>query len=230
MTHYKLIVIGAGLSGLAAGLRHARSGESTLILESHSIPGGLNSYYSRKGLLLETGLHAITNYATKDQRSAPLTRLLRQLKIKHKEFEIYPHRFSEIAFPETRLKFSNDFELFRSEVAAQFPSQIDTFDKLITAITAFDAFTPGPYISAREQLNSFISEPLLIEMLLCPIQFYGGYEENDLDWAQFTIMFEALFQEGFFRCSGGIKWLLERLQSGYTEQRGELRFKSGVSK
>jgi len=228
--HYKLIIIGAGLSGLSAGLRHARTGESTLIVEQHSIAGGLNSYYTRKGLLLETGLHAITNYATKAQRSAPLTRLLRQLKIKHHEFEIYPHKFSEIAFPDTKLKFSNDFELFISEIAKQFPKQIDNFKNLVTAINDFDAFTPSKYISARTILSTYITDPLLIEMLLCPIQFYGGYQENDLDWAQFTIMFEALFKEGFFRCSGGIKWLLERLLSGYANQGGEIKFKSKVAK
>ena len=57
MADYSLIIIGGGLSGLAAGIRFARFGGSVLILEKHFIPGGLNSYYYRKGILFETGLH-----------------------------------------------------------------------------------------------------------------------------------------------------------------------------
>ncbi|MEC7183375.1 MAG: FAD-dependent oxidoreductase, partial [Bdellovibrionota bacterium] len=46
---YDVIVIGAGLSGLAAGIRLAMFGKKVCILEKHSIPGGLNSFYQRKG-------------------------------------------------------------------------------------------------------------------------------------------------------------------------------------
>ena len=42
------IVIGAGMSGLAAGLRLAMFDKKVVLLEAHSISGGLNSYYSRK--------------------------------------------------------------------------------------------------------------------------------------------------------------------------------------
>lgn len=71
MADYQLIIIGGGLSGLAAGIRAARFGLKTLILEQHSLPGGLNSYYYRHGFLLETGLHAMTNYAQAGDRHAP---------------------------------------------------------------------------------------------------------------------------------------------------------------
>ncbi len=84
-SHYSLIIIGGGLSGLAAGIRFARFGGTVLILEKHVIPGGLNSYYSRKGFLLETGLHAMTNFAAPAQKHAPLNRLFRQLKISRKK-------------------------------------------------------------------------------------------------------------------------------------------------
>ena len=79
MADYQLIIIGGGLSGLAAGIRAARFGQKTLILEQHSLPGGLNSYYVRQGRLLETGLHAMTNCAAPRDKHAPLNRLFRQL-------------------------------------------------------------------------------------------------------------------------------------------------------
>ncbi|RPJ12361.1 MAG: NAD(P)/FAD-dependent oxidoreductase, partial [Deltaproteobacteria bacterium] len=58
-----LLVIGGGLSGLAAAIRAARFSPDVLLVEKHIRLGGLNSYFFRNGILLETGLHAITNYA-----------------------------------------------------------------------------------------------------------------------------------------------------------------------
>jgi len=46
--NYDAIVIGAGMSGLAAGIRLAMFDKKVVILEKHSIPGGLNSYYQRR--------------------------------------------------------------------------------------------------------------------------------------------------------------------------------------
>jgi len=85
--HVPLLIIGGGLSGLAAALRFARFIPDVLLLEQHSRIGGLNSYYYRNKRLFETGLHAITNYAEAKDKKAPLNRLLRQLKIKRKELD-----------------------------------------------------------------------------------------------------------------------------------------------
>jgi len=81
---YPLLIIGGGLSGLAAGIRFARFGQKVLILEKHSKIGGLNSYYHRKGKLLETGLHAVSNFAPPEDKHAPLNRLLRQHRKRRK--------------------------------------------------------------------------------------------------------------------------------------------------
>ena len=78
---YDAIVIGAGLSGLAAGIRLAMFGKKVCILEKHSIPGGLNSFYQRKGIQFDVGLHALTNFAKRGERGLPLTKILKQLRI-----------------------------------------------------------------------------------------------------------------------------------------------------
>ena len=57
------LIIGGGLSGLAAAIRFARFNPEVLVLEKHHRIGGLNSYFYRNNQLFETGLHAITNYA-----------------------------------------------------------------------------------------------------------------------------------------------------------------------
>ena len=43
MADYQLVIIGVGLSGLAAGIQAARFGTKTLIVEQHHRASGLNS-------------------------------------------------------------------------------------------------------------------------------------------------------------------------------------------
>ena len=45
--HYDVVIIGAGMSGLAAGIRLAHFEKSVCVLDKHSTPGGLNSLRMR---------------------------------------------------------------------------------------------------------------------------------------------------------------------------------------
>ena len=63
----------------------------------------------------------------------------------------------------------------------------------------------GPRAVMAEHLN----EPLLIEMLICPLMWYGNARENDMDFGQFCIMFRACYLEGFGRPFKGVRVILE---------------------
>ncbi|MEC8614416.1 MAG: FAD-dependent oxidoreductase, partial [Verrucomicrobiota bacterium] len=43
--HYETVIIGAGMAGLAAGIRLALAGKNVIVLERHNASGGLNSFY-----------------------------------------------------------------------------------------------------------------------------------------------------------------------------------------
>ena len=53
----KVIVIGAGISGLTAAIYARRAGCETLVLEKALGPGGLSTSWSRKGYTFEGGIH-----------------------------------------------------------------------------------------------------------------------------------------------------------------------------
>lgn len=216
------------MSGLAAAIRLARFGRRTLILEKHTRPGGLNSFYYRHGLLFETGLHALTNYAGPEDRSAPLNRLFRQLKLSRKSFQTHQQIGSEIRFPNQRLRFTNDFSCLHDEITLKFPGSASGFARLTEFVKGYDPFNKQPWRSARLTLSTFIPDPLLIEMLLCPLMIYGNSQEDDMDLAQFVIMFQAVFLEGFFRPMGTIRDFLDLLLTHYQALGGEIRFKAGV--
>ncbi len=229
--HVPLIIIGGGLSGLAAGLRFARFLPDVLILEKHSRLGGLNSYYYRNNRLFETGLHAITNFAEPKDKKAPLNRLLRQLKIKRKELDLHEQNRSEIHFlNQESLLFSNDFTLFCNEISEKFPNSFAGFNELLNIIDEYDPFAPRDFISARTIILEKLHDQLLTDMLLCPLMYYGSSIENDMDFGQFVIMFRAIFQEGMFRPGGTIKDLLDLLTNHYQTHGGKLRTKAGVKR
>ena len=69
-----VVVVGAGISGLSAGIYAARSGFDVTILEQHNTFGGLSTGWSRKGYFFEGGMHWLTGSSPK----MPLHRLWKE--------------------------------------------------------------------------------------------------------------------------------------------------------
>jgi phytoene dehydrogenase-like protein len=231
MQTYDTIIIGAGMSGLAAGIRLAMFDKKVLILEKHTIAGGLNSFYARKGRKLDVGLHAMTNFAKKGERGKPLTKLLKQLRIPYGDLALNEQHASRIIFPHNELTFTNDLNVFTDEVLEKFPSEKDGFMALLEDIRNFNEVNlENPYESAKERVAKFIKLDTLREMIFCPLLIYGSAWEDDMDFSQFVIMFKSIFLEGFARPEGGVRRVISLLMKRYKDLGGEIRFRSGVDK
>jgi phytoene dehydrogenase-like protein len=228
---YDAIIIGAGLSGLAAGVRLAHFGRRVCIVERHRIPGGLNSYYRRRGREFDVGLHAVTNYAPKGTRRGPFPRLLRQLRMSWDEWSLVPQSRSAIMFGDACLEFSNDFSLFEAEVRRHFPHQSDGLAALVASLLDYDQYgREGWCCSAREVVGVHITDPLLREMILCPVLCYGSARESDMEFGQFSMIFRSMFLEGLSRPRGGARQILDRLVEKFLALGGELRYGAGVGR
>lgn len=228
---YDTIIIGAGMSGLAAGIRLAYYDQKVCILERHTTIGGLNSFYRLRGRDYDVGLHAVTNFTPKGAKKGPLAKLLRQLKFQWDDFALAPQIGSQVAFPGVRLNFGNDISLLTSEIARHFPRQKDNFQRLLARIVDYDDLNDELFqLSSRQILGEIFTEPLLVEMLLCPLMWYGNAREDDMDWGQFCIMFRSVFLEGFCRPLAGVRLILKNLVRRFRELGGELKLRSGVSR
>lgn len=234
--NYDCIVIGAGMSGLAAGIRLAMFDKKVVILEKHSIPGGLNSYYQRKNFdtggirQFDVGLHALTNFIKKGEKGKPFSKLLKQLRLSYDDFKLHPQTHSKIQFPEVALKFSNDFELLLSEVQEKFPHDIDQFLILVDVVQKWNELDLSQgYRSCRQVLENVLTDPLLREMILCPLLIYGSAWEDDMDFSQFVVMFKSLYFEGFSRPEGGVRTIISLLMKKFEDAGGEIRFRTAVS-
>lgn len=230
---YDTIIIGAGMSGLAAGIRLAHFDQRVCILERHYTIGGLNSFYRMGGRDYDVGLHAVTNFSEKGARHGPLAKLLRQLRLRWDDFQLAPQVGSSIRFSDAELDFGNDIGLLESEIAKHFPRQIDNFRRLTGCLLDYDDLDgqdPQFTRSSREVLSEIITEPLLCEMLLCPLMWYGNARERDMDFGQFCIMFRACYLEGFGRPLKGVRLILKHLVRKFRGLGGELKLRSGVSR
>jgi phytoene dehydrogenase-like protein len=233
-SHYDVAIIGAGMSGLAAGIRLAHFGQRVCIFERHNAPGGLNSFYSLAGRKYDVGLHALTNFVGPGVKGTPLGKIFRQLRIDRDEFELAEQRGSRIAFGahgEHELHFTNNPDVLAADIARKFPNEIDGWRALLAALPGYDALGAAvDATSAREFVTRFVRDPLLIEMIFCPLMFYGSARENDMDLSQFAIMARALFLEGFARPPDGVRVILRVLLEKYRAAGGERRMKCGVSR
>jgi len=228
---YDSVIIGAGMSGLAAGIRLAHYDQRVCILERHHVIGGLNSYYRQGGRNFDVGLHAMTNFAPKGTKSGPLSRLMKHLRFTWDELALVPQIGSAIAFPGIRLLFDNHFELFESEVRRHFPKQIDGLQRMVKELVGYDQLGLSSMSnSARKFVSQHITDPLLTDMIFCPLLYYGGARERDMEFGQFCVMFRSIFLEGFARPFAGVRWILKQLFQKFKSLGGELRLKAVVKK
>ncbi len=221
------------MSGLAAGIRLAHFDQRVCILERHYTIGGLNSFYRMSGRDFDVGLHAMTNFARPGDKRGPLAKLIRQLRFRWEDFKLAEQIGSSIRFPGVSLDFSNDIKLLESEIAKQFPNSIDGFRRLSSSLLDYDDLdgdNPNFTRSSRQVLAELIPDPLLREMLLCPLMWYGNAREDDMDFGQFCIMFRACYLEGFGRPFKGVRLILKNLVRKYRGLGGELKLRSGVSR
>lgn len=229
MQHYDAIIIGAGMSGLGAGIRLAQFDRRVLIVERHNVYGGLNSFYTLAGRRFDVGLHALTNFARPAVRGAPLTKLLRQLRIPWEAFDLREQSHSRVCFPGCSLRFSNDPQTLLDAIAAEFPGEVDGFQRHLEAVRGWDDLDPQARPeSARRRLSGFFRDPLLIDMLLCPVMYYGSPQAHDMDWNLYVTLFKSIFLQGLARPRQGVRRIIAELVKRYRGCGGEFRLGCGV--
>lgn len=233
-SHYDVAIIGAGMSGLAAGIRLAHFGRKVCIFERHNAPGGLNSFYSIAGRKFDVGLHAMTNFVPPGVKGTPLTKLLRQLRIEREEFALHPQKQSQIAFGprgEATLRFTNDFAVLDAEVRAKFPAEAAGWERLVQLVRTYDdvSLDARPQ-SARAVVAQHLRDPLLTDMIFCPVMYYGSAQEHDMEFGQFVIMFKAVYLEGFARPLEGVRVIIRVLLEKFRQAGGERRMRCGVTR
>lgn len=229
--HFDAVVIGAGMSGMAAAIRLAMYDKKVILLERHNAAGGLNSFYSIGGRKYDVGLHALTNYVPSGVKGTALGKLLRQLRISRDEWGLHEQKSSRVVFSGRELRFSNDLDLLREEVQRLFPKEVDGLNRFIQTVPSYDAISMvEEEVSAFDILRTYIKNEDLVQMLMLPVMYYGNAREHDMDWSQFAILFRSIFLEGLARPYDGVRQIIRTLLNRYRSLGGKRKMKCGVRK
>jgi len=226
---WDVIVIGAGFSGLAAGIRCAQFFRRVLILEAHHVPGGLNSYYYRAGgrHLFSSGLHTVTNFRAGNRRWGSGL-VFRNLGLKPEDFALQPPRFpSRIVIREDELAFGNDPQILEQSVADRFPGCVAGYRASVEAIEA-ESVRPTPTARDGLDLLGAIPSRRLRDLLALPVLCYGGYTEGTIDSRTFAVLFRSVLLEGC-GCPRDIRVILDRLVAHFLALGGTLACGAAVS-
>jgi len=118
---YDTIIIGSGISGMAAGIVLAKEGEQTLVLEQHSIAGGMTQTYSRKGKIFPTGVHRLGSL----NPGQPLWYFFTYLDIMEKLdlVELSDDCFEKIFFPSKNYSIPSGHDNYQRKLIEFFPDQ-----------------------------------------------------------------------------------------------------------
>lgn len=114
------------------------------------------------------------DFAVPGTKSGPLSSLLRQLRLKWDDFSLVPKKGRPSSSPGKKLRFNNEFSLLEQEVREQFPRQADNFRRLAQVVDEHDErnlnYRPR---RTRPIIEEIVTDPLLIDMIYCPLMFYG---------------------------------------------------------
>ena len=175
MERFDAVVVGAGVSGLSAGILLAERGRRVLVLEHHTIPGGLLQQFRRKGIPLETGFHYVGGAGA----GGPLRRYLRRLGVldRIRLVPMDPEGFDEVVFPGRRVAFPQGQDRLRAHLQEEFPGDAGGVARYFDLVSA--EVEKHPFFSFRsEHLGDPPAPPEELKSLAAVLS--GTVRDSDL--------------------------------------------------
>lgn len=171
----KVIIIGAGIAGLTAGVYARQSGFDVTIYESHTIPGGASTSWRRKGYLFEGGMHWLTGSSPK----TALHKVWREVGALDKDTPIYNRDpFLICEYQGQTAHLYRDMETLHRHLLALSPADKKEISRLCKDVKKFTKVNmpvtdiKGVQVKEKSSLNL----PALLAMLpaLLRLPFYSN--------------------------------------------------------
>ena len=138
----KIIVIGAGISGLSAAIYAQRSGFDVTICEQHSIAGGMCTSWKRKGYLFEGAVHWLTGSSSKTkfhQVWKETGALSEDVKV------LLPDPFYAVEYSGQIIYLYRDIDKTARQFPVLSPNDKKLFRRLVKDVKAFSCFQMPVY-------------------------------------------------------------------------------------
>lgn len=248
MKKYDAIIIGSGLGGLTCGATLAKKGKKVLVLEQHNLIGGCATCFSRKGMLVDAGLHEI-DFGTPemDQKHYIFDQLglwekvnfiplptAWSIQVGDQHYTI-PHKNTAQAlkkmFPHESRGIDRYFKMMKLQTkkVVRFPFEMKFFSFFFAPITTlpFLLYNAITNRTTGKILDDCIKDSKLKRILNINIVYYH-HDPYKFIWSFHAIPQYNYYTQGMY-IKGGSQALSNAIASIITEGGGEVRAKSDVT-
>ncbi len=199
--NYDIIVIGSGLGGLTSARRLASAGHKVLLVEQHSIVGGLATYFKRKGHIFDVALHGFPVGMQKSLR-----------KYWGKDFSDRIIQVKSIRFdnPQFTLDTTFDMENFSALLVEKFGVPAETVKAFFAALAAMNYYDDQAEVTASLFERFFPGRKDVWRFLMEPITYANGstlYEPA----ISYGIVFGNFMSKGVYTFLGGTDLMLDMM-------------------
>ena len=149
--HYDTIVIGAGLSGLAAASLLAKRGQKVLVVEKHFKPGGSCGIFKRNDVVFDQGSAMFYGFGEKGFNPHRFV-----FNCLEEPIDIIKHDLLyTVVYKGERIRFFSDVDQFVEELARVFPGQRENIRKFYHEMRLIytHVMVENPVYSTPDQTN-----------------------------------------------------------------------------
>lgn len=152
---YDAIIIGSGIGGLStAGFLAGTAGKRVLVLEKHSVPGGLTHAFRRSGASWDVGVHYLGGLG----EGETFRRAFDYLTGGQVHWRPMPRHYDRFVYPGTDFRVPAGRREYEDALVAAFPHEARAVRRYFRDIEAAAAW--GTLAYAREMVPRFV-EPLI---------------------------------------------------------------------
>ena len=212
-TEYDIVIIGSGLAGLTAANRLAKLGYAVLVVEQHSKPGGLATWFTRKGgHIFDVSPHGFPVGMIKTCRkywSPAIAESVIQLK--------------GIRFDNPQFSFSTTFDTrdFTEILQKRFGIAKERVDDFFRTVNKMDFYDDQTMTTGELFEKFFPGRDDIVRLLMEPITYANG---SDLDDPAITygIVFSNFMNKGVFTFKGGTDHFLRQILAELEKNKADI--------
>ncbi|MCJ7604115.1 MAG: NAD(P)/FAD-dependent oxidoreductase [Desulfobulbaceae bacterium] len=237
-----VVVIGAGLGGLASGVRLLQRGHSVTLLEKEPRVGGYAVSFRRHQFTFDLALHVVPAGGQGQEFAAMietlgLTESVRFIRLRE-GFRVHlgdyhfqmPGDYDALLeslsreFPAEKKGiqlFRKDLERYVTIYARVFDHRVSSYRSIPPFIPKIPAFLQHSMLPTTTYLQRFFHDERLMAILFQPAAFMGIPMRN-FPTVNFMMMFSLLLKNGMYTIAGGGQRLTDSLQGRFLQLGGTL--------
>lgn len=176
----KVVIVGAGIAGLSAGIYAKQSGFDVTIYESHYISGGASTSWRRKGYLFEGGMHWLTGSSPKKA----LNKCWREVNALNDKVKIHSKDvFLTVDYKGEKLHLYTNIDKLQKQLLEISPEDEKEILKLIKDIKSFMKFempiTDIKGVKVKQKSSLGIGKMLAMIPAFPKMSFYMGQSAKE---------------------------------------------------